>query len=360
LHHDFCTLFDAKYLSRGLSLHRSLAASCESFRLRALCMDDASLQALRRLDLPGLEPVALAELEAHDPQLAAVRATRSPVEYCWTTTPALCLYCLEREPGLELITYVDADVLFYRDPAPAFDEFGDGSVLIVPHRYADRWTFLERDSGVYNVQFVSFRRDEQGLATLRSWREQCLDWCYARVEDGRYGDQLYLDAWPAAFPGVRVLQNPGAGLGPWSSGRFHLERTPDGITVDGEPLLFHHFHGLRLYRSGPLDVVDRAAGAQAVPGVLGLRWSSDFPLTTFERDEIWAPYVSGLAADAERVEALVPHAGVGEPLRPGLLVRRTALRLPGGVPAGIARVQRLVERVTRGSGPALALACLLI
>ncbi len=76
------------------------------------------------IDTPNLEAISLSELEAHDRELLEVKPTRGPVDYLLTATPSICLYSLEREPSLEAITYLDADLMFFRDPAPLFEELG--------------------------------------------------------------------------------------------------------------------------------------------------------------------------------------------------------------------------------------------
>ena len=77
-----------------------------------------------RLELDRLSVVSLDELEAHDPALLSTKTDRTPVEYCWTATPALPLYMLETRPELDEITYLDADLLFFADPEPLFEEMG--------------------------------------------------------------------------------------------------------------------------------------------------------------------------------------------------------------------------------------------
>lgn len=46
---------------------------------------------------------------------------------------------------------------------------------------------------VFNL-FI-FRNNQQGRKVLTWWRKACLEWCYNRFEDGRFGDQKYLDDW---------------------------------------------------------------------------------------------------------------------------------------------------------------------
>jgi hypothetical protein len=103
---------------------------------------------------------------------------------------------------------------------------------------------LER-AGIYNVGWLSFRRDERALACLRWWRDRCIEWCYDRCEDGRFADQKYLDHWPSLFQGVVVLDHKGANLGPWNLANYTIHEDEDRLRVDEQPLIFFHFHGLK-------------------------------------------------------------------------------------------------------------------
>lgn len=303
MQNEFCTLFDLNYLPRGLVLYRSLERHCDDFRLRVFCMDTETKEILDQLRLPRLTAIGLVELEAHDRELLAVKPTRTQVEYCWTATPAVCAYALETEPGLEAITYLDADLMFFRDPNPIWDEFGDDSVLIVPHRYAPQWKPHEETSGTYNVEFMTFRRDERGLEALHWWRDRCLEWCYFRVEDGKMGDQKYLDDWPERFPGVHVLEHPGGGLAPWNVERYELARRNGSVLVDDRELVFYHYHSLRLYRG-----VTKLAAAGLLSdafrytrGPVPFVWMTNYPVEAAERELVWDPYLHELGRALQEV-----------------------------------------------------------
>jgi SAM-dependent methyltransferase len=310
--HEFCTLFDVNYLARGLVTHRSLRAVLPDARVRVLCMDPETKRLLNALAEPGLETIALAELEGHDGALAGVKQGRTRAEYCWTSTPALCRFLFDREPSIGELTYIDADLMFSSSPEPLFDELGDDSVLIVRHRYAPQWAAQELSHGIYNVEWLTFRRDARALAVLDWWRDRCIEWCYARTEDGKFGDQKYLDDWPERFDGVHVLRHPGGGVGPWNASRHQLERPDARVTVDGKPLVFFHYHSLALHK---LDARARALAALGSP--LGPRidegvaWTANYPVGDDAREWIWRPYLRRLlAADAE-IRAIEPALAPG-------------------------------------------------
>lgn len=244
--HHFCTLFDRNYLFKGLALYRSLAEECRNFHLYILCMDDIAHEVLDNLRLDNVSLIRLAEFE--DDELKRIKDDRSVAEYCWTCTPSLLLHALRRNPDIDLITYLDADLYFFCDPEAIFEEFGNRSILIVEHRYTDRYRHLSAN-GIYNVEWLSFRRDVNGLAALEWWRDRCNEWCFNRLEDGRMGDQKYLDDWPERFAGVHVLQNIGAGVAPWNFSRYAIEEQDGRILVDKAPLVFYHFHQFRIFSS---------------------------------------------------------------------------------------------------------------
>ena len=323
MRNDFCTLFDVNYLARALVLHRSLVEACgDDFTLRAYCMDGRSEELLSRLAPQNVVVVPLAELERADTPLLATKTNRSPVEYCWTATPAICLHALRAEPELEGVTYLDADLMFFSDPAPLWDEIGPASVAIVPHRYVPRWQWLERVSGTYNVEWVTFRNDERGRAALEWWRERCLEWCYARHEDGKFGDQKYLDDWPERFSGVHVVRHPGGGLAPWNVERYELRSEGGRVLVDAEPLVFFHFHQLRLFRgSAParrLALLDADYRASA-----GVVWKQHgYPVAEEGRRLIWEPYLRRLQEAVELVRTVEPSFAGGLERVERLLLRR--------------------------------------
>jgi hypothetical protein len=268
IHYHFCTYFDRNYLARGLALHNSLVRHCrQPFTLWILCFDDETYEILSGLILPGVRLISQQEFEAVDEELAHAKADRSRVEYYWTCTPSLPLYVLRHNPEIEVITYLDADLWFYGDPQPIYDELGDGSILILEHRYASEHAHLAATSGIYNVGLMVFRHDERGLVSLEWWRERCLEWCRIRSEDGKFGDQKYLDDWPTRFQGVVVLKHKGAGLAPWNLSRYEVAIGQQSATVDGQPLIFYHFHGynpVSRYVVRPTHYVYRISPAQVM------------------------------------------------------------------------------------------------
>jgi hypothetical protein len=244
----FCTLFDKNYLLKGVVMIRTLLRFCPHARVTVVCMDDEAYHLLGKLGLPGVELVRLAEVE--NDELLRIKPGRSIAEYCWTLTASVCWYVLETRPHIEMITYLDADLMFYSDVEPLFTEIGAKSVAIIEHRFMPRLAHLE-GYGRFNVEWVSFRRNEVGLRCLKVWRDQCIEWCFARLEEGRLGDQKYLDSWPADYPGeVQILQHKGAGVAPWNFTNYQYSERGGALFADECPLIFYHFHQFQLLSNG--------------------------------------------------------------------------------------------------------------
>jgi len=246
---NFCTYFDVKYIHRGLALYYSLLQSREPFKLWVLCFDDITYRILQKLSLPGIELIPLIEFEKDDSLLLKAKATRTPVEYYWTCTPSLPLYILKNNPQIDVITYLDADIFFFSSPVAILKELGSFSVLIVPHDYSQGYKRHEA-AGIYNVGVMCFRNDGNGLSCLNWWRERCLEWCYQRFEDGKIGDQAYLNDWPELFQRVVVCKNPGVSAGPWNIEKYGIKMNIKGILVaSGVPLVCFHFHACQICNS---------------------------------------------------------------------------------------------------------------
>lgn len=236
----YCTYFNSAYFSRGAAMLESLRRHEPGAETAVLALDDGTADALRELKMPGVCVIDLPDLLQYEERLAACRAERTPAEFCFTVTPQLVRMLMNRCPAVDELIYLDADLFFFASPAPLHDLMGDGLIGIIPHDFSPA-VAGKIDHGIYNVSWNLFRRSAPALACLDSWSEQCLNWCFARLEGDRYADQKYLDRWPSQFDGVVELRLPGANLAPWNQAHRRLRWDGAHVTVDGEPLIFYHF-----------------------------------------------------------------------------------------------------------------------
>ncbi len=260
-------------------MYESLLKHSKDFHLYVFAFDDKSYAFLSDRKYKCMTVISLKEFE--DADLLRVKHTRTAAEYCWTSTSSTILYSIKTF-NLDNCTYLDADMQFFADPKVLFEEMGKKSVLITAHRYTPEYDQSEV-SGKYCVQFVSFKNDDRGIKVLQWWRDACIKWCYARVEDGKFGDQKYLDEWTSRFEGVHELQHLGGGLAPWNVQQYIFKQEGDvikGIEKSSgkqfQPIFFH-FHGLKFFK-----------------GEIVLLSGSDYTLTKEVRTTFYKPYVLAL------------------------------------------------------------------
>lgn len=288
---NFCTLFNTTYISRGVAMYESLERQCPSFNLYIFAFDQVCFDTLTRLSLKNAIIISLSEFE--DKELLAIKPTRSPGEYCWTCTPSTILYCIKKY-NIDKCTYIDADLLFFADPTILIEELGEThSVLITEHRYTQKYD-QRTTSGKYCVQFITFKNDRNGLTALNWWRNACLEWCFNRLEDNKFGDQKYLDDWLTRFEGVKELQNLGGGVAPWNVQQYVFKRSNNRVVgkelSSGKDfnLVFYHFHDFKY----------------AVSNIF--LFTNSYALTNYVVKLIYKPYATSLTHAEAKLKTVNP------------------------------------------------------
>lgn len=253
----YCTYFDHRYLPRGLAMMGSIRRFDPHAHFFVLALDDKCKQILDALGDTATIAIPLTDLEAADPELRAVKAARSAIEYYFTCTPCfphhlMTVYGAE----IEALTYLDSDLLFYADPEIVYREIGDASVAITPHRFSTERTQLVR-YGRFNVGWITWRNDEVGRRCLSDYRADCIAWCYDRLEGDRFADQKYLDKWPALYPGVKELDHPGINTASWNINDSQLSEVQGQPFIDDKPVVFWHFHSTKKLEDGWAHAFDQ-------------------------------------------------------------------------------------------------------
>ena len=239
----FCTLFDKNYLIKGLTMIRSLTKYCNDLTIFVLCIDDKTKNILEKINHDQVKCLSLKEVE--NDELKIAKKNRSIAEYCWTLASSFTWHIMQRNKEIDLITYLDADIFFYSEIEPIFMEIGNASIAIIEHRFSNPLKYLEIN-GRFCVEWNSFRADKEGIKCLDTWRKQCLDWCYYKVEENRMGDQKYLDSWPNTYQNCHIIREIGAGIAPWNYSKYDICKKDGKIRINNKKLIFYHFHQFKI------------------------------------------------------------------------------------------------------------------
>lgn len=231
-------MFDVQFLPMGLALHDSLRRHSPSSILWVVCLDKRTADALRALDRPGVRIVPVNDIETD--ALRAVCTTRALREYYWTLTPWMFETVFDRAPAAPRVTYVDADLYFFRSPMVILDGMTAAhEALITHHAYAPQYDF-SATSGPFCVQFLCVKRTAEARRVVAWWRDRCLEWCYAKLDADRFGDQRYLERWPEMLGERLLIINRSDWTGaPWNACLAEDRAGPAWTPV------FYHFHGFR-------------------------------------------------------------------------------------------------------------------
>jgi Nucleotide-diphospho-sugar transferase len=277
----FYTLFDRRYATRGLVMLESVQAHCNSDdEFVVLALDDDTRRLLEKFPQPRRRVVMLEDIDDHE--LLEVKKTRPWREFCWTCTPALSSWMVRNGAENDIVVYLDADLLFFRDPQILLKELDNGGAILVhEHRFSADRAAWESPLYRFNVGFVAFRVCAEARACVERWRAQVIEHCGLDVENGYVGDQGYLVEWPKLYPNLRVMQNIGGGVAPWNIGQYRIGRNGRGPTVDHQEIVFFHYHALK-------TLADPTFGFVAVQPAYG------YEMTRVMHDLVFRPYVKQL------------------------------------------------------------------
>jgi hypothetical protein len=235
---NYCTYFNISFAVYGLALLESIFRHDPTAQVYVLCLDVETFELLSKNENEQRYLVSLQSLEGNFASLGEAKRNRSTTEYFWTLTPCLLHYLIFNKKVCKTLTYLDADQLFFSDPKPIFEEINDADISIMPHRFPEELDSLKAH-GNFNVSWLTFKNNSNAKSCLQWWMNSCIEWCYAKVEGEKYGDQKYLDQFPLKFKKVHQIENKGCGLAPWNLSTFDY----------GQKVILFHFQSFRIQSS---------------------------------------------------------------------------------------------------------------
>jgi hypothetical protein len=259
-----------------------LQRHAKEFTLYALCMDALAYEVITGLQLPYVVAISVDELINEETDAARKRTTYG--QFCWVCQPLICEFILDKF-GVDMITYLEADSMFFADPEILFRELGNDSVSIVPHAYSPTVDQTEV-SGKFCVQFNTFRNNESARKVLDYWKLRCFE--YSKEKPAYYPGQVCLDYFTILFKSVKVIENPGAGVAVWNIQHRAVSIVDGKPMIDNDPIVFYHYHQYRMYTNGLQDL-------------------SLYPITRAAIRSVYKIYVQEILAVKEMVHRKFPE-----------------------------------------------------
>mgnify|MGYP001276216048 CR=1 FL=1 len=232
--YNFVTIFNSLYLPQAISLHDSLKKFKLKFKLWAICLDQESFETINKFGIESFKAINFSNFE--NKKLKSIRKDRSIAEYCWTITPISPKIIFNLKKNIELVTYVDADMYFLKNPKFLINNFikSKKKILFTRHDFNDDQMFKEKNYGKFCVQFMTFKKNGSELIR-KIWEKKCIEWCFAEPSRGRMGDQKYLDNIYLKFKGKIYISDDDCFRSTWNYERIKFNK-----------IIAWHFHGLKI------------------------------------------------------------------------------------------------------------------
>ncbi|TAE18438.1 MAG: hypothetical protein EAZ95_04370 [Bacteroidetes bacterium] len=160
----------------------------------------------------------------------------TPFELSCAMKPYFASYFAEKF-DFELIIYLDSDMRVYASFEYLKDLRAQSAIFLTPHLTAHAQengaveTGLLR-SGTYNAGFFAVSNLPESKLFLEWWKTKLRTQCYAKVEQGLFVDQLWLNLVPTLFEKCCVIKHQGYNVAYWN----FWEREADNV-------VFFHFSG---------------------------------------------------------------------------------------------------------------------
>lgn len=247
---NIATILDKNYIVRTLAFYEALIKFGEEYTFWLLCLDNETKEIINRLDLKNI--IAMKVDEINDQELLSSRTNRNIAEFAFTSKSAWINYIFNHTKKGDNLIYADNDVIYFSTPNNVLDRMRKNgySIGITAHRFAKKQEQLNEKIGKYNAGLIYFIVDDNSRECVREWRKQCIDWCYLKHEEGKFGDQLYMNKWPEKYKAVYEIPDKGVNVGSWNLHNYKITKKDNIFFVDDDLLVCYHFHRIRFYIDG--------------------------------------------------------------------------------------------------------------
>lgn len=184
----------------------------------------------------------------------------TPFELSCALKPAAFAWLMaRRSPDVEAYVMLDSDIQLFAPLTPVARALERAALTLTPHATVPK---LEQDppddldllrSGLFNGGFLALRPTPETRAFIAWWADRLRTHCLVDLESGLFVDQKWLDLAPSYVPDTALLAGEGCNVGYWNLDEQPIERSAEGWTAGGKPLVFYHFSGIGLEPPFPLS-----------------------------------------------------------------------------------------------------------
>ena len=321
------SIVSVNYLSYARTLYSSLCEVEDDSDFLLIVCDDDTPENVERVEATGLPHVFLSKLPINNHRALAFKY--DVVELNTAIKPSVFLYLMEM--GYKKLIYLDPDIRVYSPLDLLWMELDSSESLVTPHENTPCMDGLRSSdidflkNGVYNLGFIAFRASESTREFIGWWRERCLYYGFNDLAFGTFVDQKWVNFITCFLDDVKILKHAGCNVAYWNLHERQLARAGSGWSVNGVPLVFFHFSGVKADDSKTLSKHQNRHGVNG-GDVLGLLLSEycEELIRHGWADLIGLQYGYGSFTDgsvvprsARRASAFLYEASMGDPFQSG-------------------------------------------
>jgi hypothetical protein len=256
----FCTVACTNHLPLSMVLAKSAKEHHKNL-IFVLCLVEESIPQ-KASQFPYFDHIILAK-DLGIPDFERFIFKYNQYESASAIKAFLLLFLMFYFPDQNQFVYLDSDIKIYSPFNEVKRELKKSSILLTPHltEPSEKSERIKREIqlfnyGLYNAGFIGISRSEDAFRFLSWWAGRNYSYCYDEKEQGLFFDQRWLDLVPVFFKKAAILDHPGYNVARWNiTERKVIQELVDNYTVNGEPLRFIHFSGLKKWFDKELNPI---------------------------------------------------------------------------------------------------------
>ncbi|WP_025763972.1 glycosyl transferase [Dyadobacter tibetensis] len=242
------TICSINYLAQARTLGDSLKRTNPDVQFFIGLVDKLEGVAFEEAYLPEYPMIEIDKIEIEAFQEMADRYNIT--ELNTAVKPFYFTYFFRNYSDATRVIYFDPDIIIYQPLTELLNRIDQFGAVLTPHIHSpieDRLTPNELhhlNTGIYNLGFVAFGRNQANIDYLKWWEEKLRYECYIDLCNGLFTDQHWMDFLPIFVDGVHIERSPGYNAAYWNLHERTFSKTEKGFMVNEEyPLIFFHYSG---------------------------------------------------------------------------------------------------------------------
>ncbi|KCZ89264.1 hypothetical protein [Hyphomonas jannaschiana] len=238
------TICSRNYLAYALTLRDSVLEAEPGLDFKIFLADEPVSEKTPE----GVEIIPVSDLGAEEMRDMAFRYT--VIEFNTAVKP-FCFDYMFDKGGYDAVIYLDPDIRLFGPMQQVHTALAAGaSAVLTPHickPLPEADAPLELDlmrSGTFNLGFAAFANTSETRTFITWWKNKLREYCRVDLQNGLFVDQRFVDFAPSFLEHLTVLRDPGYNVAYWNFANRPVEKTADGWTAAGSPLVFFHFSGV--------------------------------------------------------------------------------------------------------------------